>query len=341
MMTATDDVELDLLEQCRSGDRTAFRALVAFWGDPALQVAMTLTGEDGRARAALADALARCWRELPSVHSATPFRPYLLNLVARAALTVGTSGGTGSLDRCLDMLEPDARASVVLNGQANLAPRDISRAQNTPAAATMFELRGAMRSLQRCLDSRPFDALRAAWKDVHLERAFFDDVLATKLDDPFLIEVRRIVQRPAQDAWGVLTDPTAIPAWVSADHAHVRGGGSLRPGGHIGARGRIADQRRSLDESIITIVEPPSLLAWTTRSRIQPFHDPIEFRWSIAVTEVEGGSELHHRLRGVAFPRGMAGRFLHGAYERVEPQMQSSMHRGLERLAALVEASTR
>jgi DNA-directed RNA polymerase specialized sigma24 family protein/uncharacterized protein YndB with AHSA1/START domain len=340
-MTPTDDVELDLLEQCRSGDRTAFRALVAFWGDPALQLAMTLTGEDGRARAALADSFVSCWRELPSVHSATPFRPYLLTLVARAALRYGTAGGTGSLDRCLDMLDQDARAIVALNGQANLSATDIARAQNAPTAATMLQLRSAMRSLQTCLGSKPSDALRAAWKDVHLDRAFFDDIISAKLDDASLIEVRRIVQNPPQDAWGVLTDPTAIPAWVSADHAHVRGGGSLRPGGHIAARGRIADQRRSLDESIITIVEPPSLLAWTTRSRIQPFHDPIEFRWSIAIDDVEGGSELHHRLRGVAFPRGIPGRFLRATYERVADGMQSSMHRGLERLAALVEATAR
>src|SRR5205085_3066711 len=159
-MTATDDVELDLLEQCRSGDRTAFRALVAFWGDPALQLAMTLTGDDARARAALADAFAACWRELPSVHSSAPFRPYLLALVARAALTYGTAGGTGSLDRCLDMLDQDARACVVLNGQANLAARDIALAQNTPTAATMLQLRSAMRSLQSCLGSKPADALR-------------------------------------------------------------------------------------------------------------------------------------------------------------------------------------
>jgi uncharacterized protein YndB with AHSA1/START domain len=239
------------------------------------------------------------------------------------------------------MLDQDARASVVLNGQANVSPRDIARAQNTPTAATVFQLRSAMRSLQSCLGSKPADALRAAWKDVHLERAFFDDVLSAKLAEASVIEVRRIVQRPPQDAWGVLTDPTALPAWVSADRAHVRGGGSLRPGGHIAARGRIADQRRSLDESIITIVEPPSVFAWTTRSRIQPLHDPIEFRWSITIDQVEGGSEFHHRLRGVAFPRGLPGKFLRGPYERVAPQMQSSMHRGLERLAALVEASTR
>jgi len=340
-MTATDDVELDLLEQCRSGDRNAFRALVAFWGDPALRLAATLTGDDSRARDALAEAFIDCWRALPSGHSDTPFRPYLLDLVARAALARGSVGGTGTLERCLNMLEPDARAAAVLRGQADLPARDIARAQQRSAITTTLELRRAMRSLQTCLGSKPDDALRSASTDTHLERSFFDDFLARALEDTWIIEVRRIVQRPPHDAWGVLTDPTAPPAWVSASGAHVRGGGSLRPGGHIGARGRIADLRRSHDESIITIVEPPSLLAWTTRSRIPPLHDPIEFRWSIAITDAPGGSELHHRLRGVAFPHAWSGGLLRTMYERVTPGMQPSMHRGLERLSSLVEASTR
>src|SRR5437667_393621 len=129
--------------------------------------------------------------------------------------------------------------------------RDIASAQQRSAITTTLELRRAMRSLQTCLGSKPDDALRSASTDTHLERSFFDDFLARALEDTWIIEVRRIVQRPPHDAWGVLTDPTALPAWVSAPGAHVRGGGSLRPGGHIGARGRIADLRRSHDESII------------------------------------------------------------------------------------------
>jgi DNA-directed RNA polymerase specialized sigma24 family protein/uncharacterized protein YndB with AHSA1/START domain len=337
-MTATDDVELDLLEQCRAGDRSAFRALIAFWGDPSLRLATTFTNDDERARAALAEGLLECWRNLPSLHSATKFRPFLFGLVSRAALAQGSAGGTGRLDRALDMLEPDARAAAILSGQAHLSISEVARAMGTSTLRAMRETRGGMRSLQATLGFRPHDALSAASSDVHLDRTFFDKILAPELEDQWLLEVRRIVLRPPHDAWGVLTDPTAIPAWISAARAHVRGGGSLRPGGHIAARGRIADRRPSHDESIITLLQPPALLAWTTRSRIAPFHAPIEFRWSVVIEEAPGGSELRHRLRGVAFPHGPVGSFLRRTYARAAGAMQGSMHRGLERLASLIEA---
>jgi DNA-directed RNA polymerase specialized sigma24 family protein/uncharacterized protein YndB with AHSA1/START domain len=337
-MTATDDVELDLLEQCRAGDRSAFRALVAFWGDPALRLASTFTNDDERARAALAEALLECWRNLPSLHSEVQFRPFLFGLISRAALAQGSAGGTGRLDRILDMLEPEARAAAILRGQAHLSITEVARAQGASLINAALNARRALRSIQSSLGFKPDELLSKASSDAHLERSFFDDVLAAELGDGWLLEVRRIVLRPPHDAWGVLTDPTAIPAWISAERAHVRGGGSLHPGGHIAARGRIADQRRSRDESIITRVEPPALLAWTTRSRITPIHAPIEFRWSVQIEEVPGGSELRHRLRGVAYPHGPVGSFLRGTYERVAGSMQASMHRGLERLASLIEA---
>jgi DNA-directed RNA polymerase specialized sigma24 family protein/uncharacterized protein YndB with AHSA1/START domain len=337
-MTVTDDVELDLLEQCRAGDRAAFRALVAFWGAPALRLATTFTNDDERARAALAEALIECWRQLPSLHSDTPFRPFLFGLVSRAALAHGSAGGTGRLDRGLDMLEPDSRAAAILHGHGHLSASEVARALGTSTLAAMRATRDGMRSLQASLGFKQNDALSAASSDAHLDRRFFDEVLSPELEDRWLLEVRRIVQRPRHDAWGVLTDPTAIPAWISAARAHVRGGGALHPGGHIAARGRIADRRPSRDESIITLVEPPGLLAWTTRSRITPLHAPIEFRWSVVIDEVTGGSELHHRLRGVAFPHGLVGRFLRGTYDRVAGSMQPSMHRGLERLSSLIEA---
>ena len=339
-MTAVGDVELDLVERCRSGDRTAFRALVAFWSDPALRLAMTLTNDDTRARSALADAFGRCWAELPSLHSSVPFRPYVLDLVARAAAARGSDGGTGRLERCLDLLDDDARAAVVLSAQGDVRAHDIARAQGVGVIETWRRTRASLRSLRACLGSEPENALRAALPHVHLEHTFFDDVLEPSLEDPSALEVRRIVQRPPHDTWGVLTDPTSLAAWVSADRAHLRGGGSIRAGGHIVARGRIADRRRSTDRSIVTIVDPPSLLAWTTRAQIRPVREPIELRWSIAIVEIPGGSELHHRLRGVAFPRGVSGRYLRAAYGRVADGMRSSMHRGLERLAALVDAAT-
>ena len=93
-------------------------------------------------------------------------------------------------------------------------------------------------------------------------------------------------------------------------------------------------------------IEDAGIWLWTDRNRpvaamkevYTPFHAPIEFRWSVAIEEAPGGAELHHRLRGVAFPHGPVGSFLRNAYARVESSMQASMHRGLERLASLIEA---
>src|SRR6266545_1272756 len=74
-----------------------------------------------------------------------------------------------------------------------------------------------------------------------------------------------------------------LPAWVSAEGAHIRGGGSFHAGARIAARGRIADRRASRDDSLVTRLEPPELLAWTTRSRVPPYPDAIEFRWSLSL----------------------------------------------------------
>src|SRR5438093_10233480 len=140
-MTATDDVELDLLEQCRAGDRSAFRALVAFWGDPALRLALMFTNDEQRARIALTEGLLGCWRQLPSLHSETQFRPFLFGLVSRAALAQGSAGRTGRLERCLDMLEPDARAAAILSGHAHLDAAEIARAQGTSTTKAALSVR--------------------------------------------------------------------------------------------------------------------------------------------------------------------------------------------------------
>src|SRR5439155_17597760 len=167
-MTATDDVELDLLEQCRAGDRSAFRALVAFWGDPALRLALTFTNDDERARTALTEGLLECWRQLPSLHSETQFRPFLFGLVSRAALAQGSAGGTGRLERSLDMLEPDARVAAILSGHAHLEAREIARAQGTSPMKARMDVRRAIRAMEGSLGFKPHDALNAAFKDAHL-----------------------------------------------------------------------------------------------------------------------------------------------------------------------------
>jgi uncharacterized protein YndB with AHSA1/START domain len=209
----------------------------------------------------------------------------------------------------------------------------------TNSLAARAEVRAAMSALTRCMRNDARFALSNASVPAVDRRTI--ERLTDAVPDHWLLETRRITTRPPHDAWNVLTDPTVLPAWVSAEGVHVRGGETLHPGAHIAARGRIAEQRRSRDESVITIAEQPRLLAWTTRSYLLPYEGAIEFRWTISIEETPDGCELKHRLRGVAFPSGVWGPAFRRAYARVEGSMQSSMHRGMERLASLVEASAR
>jgi DNA-directed RNA polymerase specialized sigma24 family protein/uncharacterized protein YndB with AHSA1/START domain len=340
MTPASNDVDLDLIEQCRAGDRTAFRALVAFWGEPVLRVASLLTHDVPRAKEALADGLLECWRQLPSTHSETPFRPLLIGLVAHAAIARGAGGGTGRFGSCLDALDAEARAAAIMSSYARLKTSEIALAQGTTAVEASRRVRRAFRALHRCLGYDARATISSRRVEAHLDGRFFDDEVAAGLADQWLLEVRRLVARPVHDAWAVLNDPTALPAWTSAERSRIRGGGALRVGAHIASRGRIADMRPSYDETVITRAEHPTVLTWTTRSRLVPLSGTIEFRWSILIEDAPGGCELRHRLHGVAFPQGPFSGLLRGAYDKVSESMRTSMHRGLERLASLVDAST-
>ncbi|MGZ4139223.1 MAG: SRPBCC family protein [Actinomycetota bacterium] len=340
MPKRSDDVDLDLVEQCRAGDREAFRALLAFWGDPAMRVVAVLVRDDSAARAVLKDAFRACWEEMPSMHSETPFRPLLLGLVVRTANARTPTDARDELSACLRSLDAELRAAAALVAGAGLGDRELGLALGVGPAVARERARRARRTMMACLgrDARAPLARAAARGNVDRQAL---EALSDALAEHRLLEVRRMVPRGAQDVWNVLTDPTALAAWISADGVRVRGGGAIYAGAHIAARGRIADLRRSRDETVITIAEQPRLLAWTTRSLVAPFDGTIEFRWTLAIEDSGDACELTHVLRGVAFPRGVRGVALRRAYAHVEGSMQSSMHRGVERLATLVEASTR
>jgi RNA polymerase sigma-70 factor (ECF subfamily) len=299
----TDGVEL--LERCRAGDRDAFRALVTHWGDRALAVAATLTGDRARAHRAVRDALLACWRELPSTHSERAFRPWLMALVAEAA-------GPAA----------DARAAALLE----------ARGGERAGAAALKEARAV-----DAADDAVRAILEAAPPGLALPQTFFDDALAARMTDAAGIEVRRIVATGARAAWGAMTDPNALPKWVSAED--VRANGSLRAGARIRARGRIADKRGSRDATLVTRADEERVLAWTTRARPVRLPGVIEFRWSISCEPDGSGTQLVHRLHGIAFPPGVAGVTLRRAYAKIADAMQLSMHRGLERLAALISSA--
>jgi DNA-directed RNA polymerase specialized sigma24 family protein len=333
-----DEADIDLVERCKAGDRAAYAALIGFWTEPAMSVASILAGDN--ARDAFRDALVECWGALPTSHSETPLRAWLLGAVARAAIAQAPSEREEHVSKCLDQLDERARIAAVLNLRSGMHTGELAHAMGTNAGSAARVVRSAVKRLGECLNGDAKRALQDTTARQTLSRRWVSEV-TDSLTDPVVYELRRVVRSSPREAWTVIADASQLPAWASAEGVHILGGGSLHVGARIAARGRIADRRLSRDESLITRLEPHDVLAWMTHSRIPPYPDAIEFRWSLAIEPDEGSCTIVHRLHGVAFPPGAAGTVLHRAYTRIEDSMHTSMHRGLERLASLVEARAR
>jgi hypothetical protein len=217
---------------------------------------------------------------------------------------------------------------------------EIAHALGINSASAARAVRSGTKELTACVGGDPKRAMDEVSARQTLSNRFISEITES-LTDPAVHELRRLVRSSPREAWAVISDASELPAWTSADSVHIRGGGSFHVGARIAARGRIADRRISRDETLVTRLEAHGLLAWTTRSRIRPYPDAIEFRWSVAIETSDDGTTLVHRLHGVAFPPGPAGMVLQRAYSRVEGSMRTCMHRGLERLASLVEARAR
>ena len=304
-------MELDLLERSRAGDRVAYRALVSFWGSPALRVAYLIAGDRARAEDAVREAFQDRWRELPSFHSERPFRPWLLGKVVEAARARVSPPAD------------DDHVAIVLHASEGLSPAEI-------ALTLGWGRRGARSRVKRIAGAA--GGLRDAALGIELPSWFFDEVIAPGLKDSPLVEVRRIVRSGAADAAIALRDVAALRRWVAHD---VRVAASrLDAGTRAGGTGRIADRLRSRDRTLFTRASA-EMIAWTTRAT--PRLGTIEFRWSIEIARAGDAIELRHRLNGVAFPGGFAGARARRAYAKVADAMPASMHRGLERLANVVE----
>ncbi|MFA5890073.1 MAG: SRPBCC family protein [Actinomycetota bacterium] len=332
METADISKEIDLLERCRAGDRRAFRALATFWAEPALRLAFLLCADQARAEAALRTSLLSVWRDLPKLHSESPFRPWLMGMVTRESV----SAEGPFAHPALATMDASLRTEVVLNAFLGIPAHEVALAVDRPRAATTLRLRRALREIETAGPPLREALAEAAW-DVDLSQTFLDDHVLGWLERAPNHVVRRLIAADPHTAWAVLCDPTALPGWIEATHLRAPVTGALRPGSRVRARGRIAGARASRDETVITRTEPEALIAWTTRARPAGLFGAIEFRWSIEIARAQGGTEISHRLDGVAFPPGVAGNLLRRAWKRAEPSMPTAMHRGIERCAALIE----
>ncbi len=340
------DADVDLQERARCGDVDAYRALVELWTGLAGTIAVLLARDRLRAAAAVRDAFAGAWSELPTLHSEHPFRPWLMGKVVDAALArMSETPVSTPVRAALDGMTEDARVAAVLGGGVSFPAAEVALARGMNIGRATKLLRAALKEFAAALQSAgvtasPRDALKSEAR-LDLPSAFFDETILPRLRQRPVTEVRRMIVVDPRAAWSVVIDPAATEVWTAMTSIRSRTSAVLRPGARIAGKGRIAGTYPSKDETLVTRGDEERLLAWRTRSTPSRRRGAIEFRWSIEVLEVPKGCELVHTLHGVAFPYSVNGRLLRRLYGKVSYGMQSSMHQGVERLASFIETRAR
>jgi RNA polymerase sigma factor (sigma-70 family) len=82
-----------LIARAREGDARAYEELVRRHQQLAFRTAWVLTGSAADAEEAAQDAFVKAWRALPRFKAGSPFRPWLLAIVAREASTRRRAAG--------------------------------------------------------------------------------------------------------------------------------------------------------------------------------------------------------------------------------------------------------
>jgi RNA polymerase sigma factor (sigma-70 family) len=88
--------EADLIERARSGDVTAFEGLVRAHQEVAVRTAWVVSGGLDDAEDAAQEAFVRAFAALPRFRAGSPFRPWLLAIVANEARNRRRSAGRRS-----------------------------------------------------------------------------------------------------------------------------------------------------------------------------------------------------------------------------------------------------
>ncbi|HEX9775828.1 MAG TPA: SRPBCC family protein [Actinomycetota bacterium] len=317
---------VDLLERAKSGDVEAFQSLFDIWGDLMTKTAWVLTGDRVQAERAVADAFAAAWAALPSLHSRRPFRSFLLSFLdpeqAPAALpeapTAAAIGASGD------------RRIGALRYAAGMTAGEI-------AAATGSRVPGVLRAIRALAKQVGPDGARSLAveaKGIEASDPVFDAIEARLRRAPVHERGRRIRMAPAE-AFEVLVDPASVATWVSGPR-RLRPSGRLRLGTRLTGPGRLGG-RRTRDETVVTLALAGEALAWTTGSRPRFLPGAIEFRWSLRLESAPDGTDLVHRLDGVAFPPGPVGIALRRSFRKAEPELLRDMQRGLETLGTALE----
>jgi RNA polymerase sigma-70 factor (ECF subfamily) len=171
-------VDRDLVEAARRGDREAYADLIRIRGDRLFAIAQRILRDVDRAEDAVQDALVIAWRDLPGLRDPDRFDAWLYRLLVRSCVAEakrerrlgatirvlpmdipGSSDDYVSvvvrdeLDRGFRRLSPEQRAILVLRHFAGLDTAEIAEALAIPIGTVRSRLHHAHRAMRAAIDA--------------------------------------------------------------------------------------------------------------------------------------------------------------------------------------------
>ena len=180
-------VDRDLVELARNGDREAYADLIRVRGDWLFAVAQRILRDVDRTEDAVQDALVIAWRDLSGLRDPDRFDAWLRRLLVRSCIAearrerrIGATvrvlpmdlpsssddyvsvADRDELDRGFRHLPPEQRAILVLRHFAGLETAEIADALAIPPGTVRSRLHHAHRAMRAALDA---DARATATKE--------------------------------------------------------------------------------------------------------------------------------------------------------------------------------
>ena len=171
-------VDRDLVEAARNGDREAYADLIRARGDRLFAIAQRILRDVDRTEDAVQDALVIAWRDLPGLRDPDRFDAWLHRLLVRSCISEATRerrlvanlrvlpvdlpSGTDDyltiadrdqLERGFRRLNPQQRALLVLRHFAGLEPVEIAESLGIPAGTVRSRLHHAHRAMRAAIEA--------------------------------------------------------------------------------------------------------------------------------------------------------------------------------------------
>jgi RNA polymerase sigma-70 factor (ECF subfamily) len=128
------DVQTELVDRARRGDREAFSVLAGGAVDRLYGIARLILRDTDLAEDATQDALVRAWRDLPTLRDVERFDAWLYRLTVRACADIGRRRRRWRSELSvvpIEPAEPDRAAELADRDQLGRGLRRLSEAQRT------------------------------------------------------------------------------------------------------------------------------------------------------------------------------------------------------------------